>query len=116
MITIYNEFETNFNNNGIGILRDVVSAKIIEELNGEYELEMEYPIEGYLSTEIKEGNILKAKSVESYQLFRIKHVKKNLTRKNIVATHIFYDWNDDFIEDTYPQKLAGQAALQWIIQ
>jgi phage minor structural protein len=115
MITIYNEFETNFNNNGIGILRDVVSAKIIEELNGEYELEMEYPIEGYLSTEIKEGNILKAKSVESYQLFRIKHVKKNLTRKNIVATHIFYDWNDDFIEDTYPQKLAGQAALQWIV-
>ena len=115
MLTIYNEFTTDFNNNGIGILRDVISAKITEELNGGYELEMEYPAKGYLAEEIKEGNIIRAKSVESYQLFRIKHVKKNLNRKNIVATHIFYDWNDDFIEDTYPQKLAGQAALQWIV-
>jgi len=115
MLTIYNESETNFNHNGIGILRDVVSAKITEELNGQYDLEMEYPIKGYLSEEIKEGNIIRARSVESNQLFRIKHVKKNLTRKIIVATHIFYDWNDDFIEDTYPQKLAGQAALQWLV-
>lgn len=115
MLTIYNEFTTNFNNNGIGILRDVISANIVEELNGCYELEMEYPIKGYLSEEIKEGNVIKAKSVESYQLFRIKHVKKNLNRKVVVATHIFYDWNDDFIEDTYPQKLAGQAALNWLV-
>ena len=115
MLTIYNEFTTNFNNNGIGILRDVISASIIEELNGCYELEMEYPIKGYLSEEIKEGNVIKARSVESYQLFRIKHVKKNLNRKTVVATHIFYDWNDDFIEDTYPQKLAGQAALTWLL-
>ncbi len=115
MLTIYNEFTTNFNNNGIGILRDVISANIIEELNGCYELEMEYPIKGYLSEEIKEGNVIKARSVESYQLFRIKHVKKNLNRKTVVATHIFYDWNDDFIEDTYPQKLAGQAALTWLV-
>lgn len=115
MLTIYNEFTTNFNNNGIGILRDVISANIVEELNGCYELEMEYPIKGYLSEEIKEGNVIKAKSVESYQLFRIKHVKKNLNRKVVVATHIFYDWNDDFIEDTYPQKLAGQAALKWLV-
>ena len=34
MLTIYNEFTTNFNNNGIGILRDVISANIVEELNG----------------------------------------------------------------------------------
>ena len=115
MLTIYNEFTTNFNNNGIGILRDVISANIIEELNGCYELEMEYPIKGHLSEEIKEGNVIKARSVESYQLFRIKHVKKNLNRKTVVATHIFYDWNDDFIEDTYPQKLAGQAALTWLV-
>lgn len=115
MLTIYNEFTTDFNNNGIGILRDVISAKITEELNGAYELELEYPTKGYLAEEIKEGNLIKAKSVESNQLFRIKHVKKNLNRKNVIATHIFYDWNDDFIEDTYPQKLAGQAALQWIV-
>lgn len=115
MLTIYNEFTTNFNNNGIGILRDVISANITEELNGCYELEMEYPIKGHLSEEIKEGNVIKARSVESYQLFRIKHVKKNLNRKTVVATHIFYDWNDDFIEDTYPQKLAGQAALTWLV-
>lgn len=57
MITIYDEFETNFDNNEIGILRDVISAKITEELNGGYELEMEYPANGYLSEYIKEGNI-----------------------------------------------------------
>jgi len=115
MLTIYNQFENNFNNNGIGILRDVIKAQIIEELNGQYDLELEYPIKGYLSEELREGNIIKAKGVESYQLFRIKHVKKTLSRKNIVATHIFYDLNNDFIEDTYPQNLGGQAALQWIL-
>ena len=115
MLTIYNQFEKEFTNNGLGILRDVISAKIIEELNGQYELEMEYPIKGYLAEEIKEGNIIKAKGVESYQLFKIKHVKKTLTRKKIVATHIFYELNNDFVEDVYPQNLAGQAALQWIL-
>jgi len=115
VITIYNRFETNFDNNGIGILRDVISTSITEELNGQYDLELEYPIKGYLSEEIKEGNIIKAKGVESYQLFRIKNVKKSLTRITTIATHIFYDWNDDFIEDAYPQKLTGQAALQWLV-
>lgn len=115
MLTIYNQFEKDFTNNGIGILRDVILAQIIEELNGQYDLELEYPIKGYLAEELKEGNIIKAKGVDSYQLFRIKYVKKTLTRKNIVATHIFYDLNNDFIEDTYPQDLGGQAALQWIL-
>lgn len=114
MITIYNHLETNFNNNGFGILRDVISANIIEELNGQYELELEYPSNGFLADKIVEGNIIKAKGVTSYQLFRIKHVKKTLKRKSIVAVHIFYDWNDDFLEDTYPQNLNGQAALQWL--
>jgi len=114
VLTIYDRFETNFDNNGIGILKDVINAKITEELNGQYDLEFEYPIRANLASEIKEGNIVKAKSVESYQLFRIKNVRKNLTRKFVVATHIFYDWNDNFIEDTYPRNLTGQAALQWI--
>jgi len=34
VLTIYDRFETNFDNNGIGILKDVINAKITEELNG----------------------------------------------------------------------------------
>ncbi|WP_243447320.1 hypothetical protein [Clostridium tetani] len=44
MIYIYDKKTTkgNFETNGLGVLDEVISCFITEELNGDYELELEY--------------------------------------------------------------------------
>lgn len=45
LICIYDKktIKGNFETNGIGVLDEVISCFITQELNGDYELELEYP-------------------------------------------------------------------------
>lgn len=45
---LYDHFETDFTSNGIGRLEECVSCRVKEVINGEYELELVYPISGSL--------------------------------------------------------------------
>lgn len=112
MICIYDSKESNFNNNGLVVLNDTISCNIIEELNGQYELELEYPIDDRGKWQyLVEENIIKADG----QLFRIYHKIKTLTAIKINARHIFYDLLDNFLEDVRPTNLNGAGALDWIL-
>ena len=46
MLCIYDKRTTkgNFDNNGLGVLNEAILAEITEELNGQYYLEVEYPV------------------------------------------------------------------------
>ena len=79
MISIYKALESNFNHNGYGILK-TIKAEITEELNGMYEIEIIITIEDNekLISHIKEYNLIKAPTPDSYQLFRIYRVDKKL--------------------------------------
>lgn len=55
---LYDKNETEFNNNGLGRLRDCISCKVTEERNGIYECEFEYPISGDRFNYIKIGRII----------------------------------------------------------
>lgn len=105
MIRLYKRDETNFANNGIGILKDVISCTCSEVLNGKYDLEFEYPIGGAYVESLVEENVVKApvgnQSGED-QLFRIKLISKQFKRIKVYATHIFYDLADNFLEDVAP--------------
>lgn len=115
-MNIYESTTTNFQNNGLGFLTDIISAKVTEELNGEYTLEFEYVRDGALSEYLIEENIIKTKTADgTYQLFRINNVKKNFNTIKITAYHIFYDLLNNFIEDTYPQDLNAQLFLNHIL-
>ena len=46
-------------NYGVGVLSDVLSCRISEELNGAYELEMEYSAEGIHADQILPNAVLK---------------------------------------------------------
>ena len=46
---LYSSTETEFTSNGLGVLNDTVSAVVLEERNGAYELTMEYPADEYTS-------------------------------------------------------------------
>ena len=50
---LFPEGQKDFSTNGLGRLPDAISCKVTEERNGQYELHMEYPIDGQLMEEIK---------------------------------------------------------------
>ena len=58
MIILYDTKELEFKSLGLGILRDAIKVSVTEELNGLFELTMEYPIDGYLFNELKFTRII----------------------------------------------------------
>lgn len=112
LISLYLSKETDFGHNGEVILSDCKSAPITEKINGQYELELEYPLDKRGKWQyLLEGNIIKADG----QLFRIYHKVKNLNSIKINARHIFYDLLDNLLEDVRPTGTTGYGALEWIL-
>lgn len=115
-MNIYLQGENDFEHNGLGFLTDILSAKVEDNLNGDYSLLFEYKIGGNLSEYLQNENIVRCKvSDGTKQLFIIKNVVKTFDSIQVIAKHIFYDLIDNFVEDVYPKNLAPQPFLQWIL-
>lgn len=94
MIILYEYTETAFTNNGLGCLNDATSCVVSETLNGEYELEMEYPVNGIHYSDIQLRRIIftKPNSYDREQPFRIYSISKPIGGLVTVnAEHISYD-------------------------
>ena len=70
---LYPAGETEFRNNGLGRLSEATKCLVTEERNGQYELEMQYPITGRHYKEIVEERIIAARhdDTDDIQPFRI---------------------------------------------
>ena len=92
---LYESTVTSPSGNGFGVLSDCIECKISETLNGEYKLDMIYPLGGLHSDEIEAGRLLYALRDNNgdKQLFRISEVDINyITREmTVYAEHISYD-------------------------
>lgn len=55
---LYDADEQQFTSNGLGRLSDCLSCIVIEERNGIYEVEFEYPVTGVHFEDIEEGDII----------------------------------------------------------
>jgi hypothetical protein len=87
---------TSFATNGIGRLSDAISGKVIEELNGQYELEMTYPMGGKYFKDITYSSIIVAKPFQNgaLQAFRVYKISKPAKGTiTIYARHITYQLN-----------------------
>lgn len=111
---LYSATETNFDNNGIGILSACVSCKVIEEANGIFELAMTYPMDGIHFSEIDDRTIIKAKvdKFRNPQLFRVYAISKPLSGiVTVLAEHISYDLSgipvSPFVAVNAKNALAG---------
>ena len=90
---LFPEGQKTFNTNGMGRLSDAISCKVTEERNGQYELHMEYPIDGQLIEELRYSRIIYATPADgkSPQPFRIYRITKPLSGVvEIDAEHISY--------------------------
>ncbi|KEH95747.1 endopeptidase, partial [Clostridium botulinum C/D str. BKT12695] len=115
MINVYDSKETNFEHNGLAVLDKCIRAEVQEELNGLYELELEYPIFDKKSNYLIKDNIVKANTPNGYQLFRIYRPVKNMGVVICYAKHIFYDLIDNFIESYRTGSVNANVALEGIL-
>lgn len=78
LIRLYNPDNLNAESNGLGTLNDAVSCVVTEELNGVYELEMEYPITGRHYVDIQLGRYIRVKPSENgtEQFFEIYQITR----------------------------------------
>lgn len=79
---------------GLGALADALTCEINEELNGEYELEMTYPVSGRRYSDLKNRCIIVAKPdpYRGEQPFRIYRITRPLNGViTVYARHISYD-------------------------
>lgn len=91
---LYESTEKQFNHNGIGTLADAISCIVIEERNGSYELEMEYPLGGIHYEEIKNNSIVLAvpsdgKQAQPFRIYKITRPIGGVV--SVYAEHISYD-------------------------
>ena len=109
-IRIYEKNETKFNHNGLKTLHPT-SCKINRNLvDYTYELDMEHPIDDSgVWQEIIEERIIMANN----QYFRIVHTDISVLDNTLIvyAKHIFFDLQNNFIEDTNIVAKNGNTAL-----
>lgn len=99
--------------NGLGVLSDCVSCVIHEVLNGDYTLELTYPLGGLHSEELEQGRLIYAQRNKSkWQLFRIREITVDyMTRTmTVYAPHISYDL------ENYPLPVVDKkdTAYEWL--
>ena len=77
MIILYKDIETDFSHNGEGILNECISCIVHRELNGIWEVNIEYPLSDSkgMYKRIKENYILNIPTPSGMQLFRIQEIE-----------------------------------------
>lgn len=101
---------TNFSTNGIGRLSDAISCTVHEARNGEFELEMEYPVDGAHYASIVHSAIIVAKpsARRSNQAFRIYKITKPMRGTvTVLAQHISYQLSFIPVSPFSAQNLAN---------
>lgn len=85
--------ETLFTSSGIGNLKDAAKCKVVEERNGSFELEMEYPTFGAFFDQIQTGCFIQAppapgRDPQPFEIYRITKPIDDLV--TIYAEHVSY--------------------------
>lgn len=110
---LFSDSATNYSTQGIGSLADALSCYVTEELNGQYELEMTYPVTGRRYKDIKNRCLIYCKPdpYRAGQPFRIYRITKPLNGiVTIYAQHISYDLAGIPVRGFTAQSLSGALA------
>ena len=110
LIRLYEQDTTDFSNNGLKILNPT-SAKITRNLiEYTYQLELTHLLD-------EKGMMLTEERILGYngQYFRISSIRRNLKEVSVIAKHIFFDLNKNFIEDINIKNKTGSMALSHIL-
>lgn len=96
--------------NGIGGITDAISCRVTHEINGVYELQMQYPMTGTHFSELTPGMIILADPGinDTRQPFRIYRITKPLNGiVTIYANHVMYDLSGIVVEPFTANTLSA---------
>ncbi|MBS3729575.1 peptidoglycan DD-metalloendopeptidase family protein [Lactococcus lactis subsp. lactis] len=111
-IYLYDKMPTNLEENGIPIIDWKDLPEITRSLNNSFLFYGNYLLNGNNVKKIKKEKYLKAYTENgTYQYFRIKSVKKNLSGISITALHIGYEANRNFIQNAYVANGNGKQIM-----
>lgn len=91
MLILYAPDTKDFNNMGLGVLPNALNVTIVEEINGQYSLDIEYMNDANKTYEIIQNRCIIKVTDYNNQLFRIQTLNFIVDRINIRAEHISYD-------------------------
>lgn len=94
MIKLFESSATSYETLGLGNLTDCAKAVVVEERNGEFELEIDYPIDGihYKDILLRSLIVCKPNPYDSAQAFRVYYISKPINGiVTIKAAHLSYD-------------------------
>lgn len=91
---LYTSDRLSFGDNGLGVMSDAASCVVTQELNGEYELEMRYPVTGVHYSELSFRRILLATvdpsgTRQPFRIYRLAPVMSGMV--TVYARHAAYD-------------------------
>lgn len=115
---LYPANEKKFENNGLGIITDVEEISVVEELNGQFELEMTVPIQtcNRLNIEKRMFIFVDVNETDQGQPFRIyEYDKADDYTMFIRAKHITFDTEKQFIESYKNDRVKTVEALNEIL-
>lgn len=116
---LYPESETDFLNNGSGLLTEATECRVREARNGTFELELAYPREGRLYNELVTGAFVKAKpnDRDPVQPFRIYKVGKPVAGVcRFYGEHISYELNAAPVPNFKVTGVTPQMAVTSMIE
>ncbi len=86
-------------------------AEITTELNGEYALELEYPVTSKKAQYLEELNIIKADG-QLFRIYKVERTQDKISKVKVWARHIFYDLAFYFIESAKVLNANMKEALE----
>lgn len=111
---LFDKNEISFTNNGLCRLRDCISAVVVEERNGIYELDFDYPVNGANYEQIECGRIVGVTHDEDGDLQPFEIVSVSRPIDGIVsfhAVHISYRQSQMTVAGTNINSLSDAFAL-----
>lgn len=112
-VIVYDRTEKDFTTRGLGIIKNALNCNVEEIKNGAYEAYLELYLYDKKADLLKEENFIYCTTPRGYQPFRIyrayKNEKENLLQ--VYACHLYYDNEDNFIEDTNIVNKDGAGAI-----
>ena len=112
---LYEANESNFNHNGICSLYGLLDYEVIEARNGEFELELIYPVDGLWFSELTDFRIISAEpnEIDEPHRFRIYEIKKSLDEQTVTvyASTATNDLGGNLVENVVISDDTPQQAM-----
>lgn len=119
MIKLFRNTETDFTHNE-WVLNEIISCKVVEEVNGDYTLELEYPLEDSkgISSNLVVGGIVSVPTIDNRpnQLFRIIDKDTSLTTITVQCqSKLLADLKENRVKATTLTGLTRKQAIQNVL-